>query len=226
MRPKDLFLKVLPTETKVAFQKLQQFSYLKNSNWYLAGGTALALQVGHRQSVDLDFFTLDADFDRSVLERKLLKLNEWSTTFQEEGTLYGELSGAKVSFIANPSFAPSNERVQVGNIPLLLPKDIAIMKIMAISQRGKKRDFIDLFWYCSQSKEAESLDMLILRTIAQYQMQESHGIHLLKSLVYFDDAETDPLPKVNFSVQWENIRHYFKQEVARILQRKAPMRLV
>lgn len=218
MKPKDLFLEVLPTETKEAFQKLQEFNYLQNSNWYLAGGTALALQVGHRQSVDLDFFTLDADFERSVLERRLLKLHDWSTTFQEEGTLYGELSGAKVSFIANASFKPSKERLQMGNIALLLPKDIAVMKIMAISQRGKKRDFVDLFWYCSQSKRGEGLDTLISRTLDQYQMQEGHEIHLLKSLVYFDDAETDPLPRVNFPIQWGNVKSYFNHEVARILQ--------
>lgn len=218
MNSKELFLRMLPPETQNAFKIFQGFDYLQDPRWYLAGGTALALQTGHRQSVDLDFFTTQVDFERSTLERQLVQLGGWSTTFQEAGTLYGELEGAKVSFIANSSFVPSTDRRQVGLIALLCPPDIAAMKVMAISQRGKKRDFIDLYWYCTQSIYAESLESVVHRSILQYSTHREHMIHLLKSLVYFDDAETDPLPKVNFSVQWEAVRSFFEREVARILK--------
>lgn len=215
---KELFLHTLPPETQSAFKKFQGFNYLRNPDWYLAGGTALALQTGHRQSVDLDFFTMQADFDRSVLERQLVQLGGWSTTFQEPGTLYGELDGAKVSFIANVSFSPSAERLQVGAIGLVYPPDIAVMKVIAISQRGKKRDFIDLFWYCMQSTYGENLEQVMHRSLRQYASQQEHLIHLLKSLIYFVDAEDDPMPKVNFNVEWETVRHYFEGEVANILK--------
>lgn len=181
----NLHFNVLPPETQQALNVLRDFAYIRNTKWYLAGGTALALQVGHRQSVDLDFFTTEADFDVVLLERQLLQLGNWSTTFTEQGTLYGELHGAKVSFIANASFTPTTDRVQYGSIAMVLPPDIAVMKVMAISQRGKKRDFIDLYWYCTQSEYKETVATVVQRAIQQYSTQQDHTIHLLKSLVYF-----------------------------------------
>jgi len=214
----NLHFEVLPSETQQALNVLREFQYIRNTQWYLAGGTALALQVGHRQSVDLDFFTTQADFDIAILERQLLYLGNWSTTFTEQGTLYGELHGAKVSFIANASFTPAIERVHHGAIAMLLPADIAVMKVMAISQRGKKRDFIDLYWYCTQSEYKETVATVVQRAIQQYSTQQDHMIHLLKSLVYFADAETDPMPQLMFAVDWLQVQQYFERKVTKIIR--------
>lgn len=211
--PNELHLDALPPDTQKAFIKASSFPLLNSESWYLAGGTALALQAGHRQSVDLDFFTTDATFDTAKLERSLLQESggEWATTSSDDGTLYGLLCGAKASFIAYPFFQPASNSLRCGTIRILSPDDIAVMKIIAISQRGKKRDFLDLFWYCSV--HGGSLCDTILRAKEQYPNTEHNMPHLIKSLSYFDDAEDDPMPRLNFDADWEGVKEFFRTEV-------------
>lgn len=213
--PVQLFLDRLPTATQRAFRLCQNLSWLKTSGWYLAGGTALALQVGHRQSVDLDFFTTKGNFNEIAVERKLLATGEWRTDYREVGTIYGVLQGAKMSLIAYPFFHPSGSFLRCGSVRVLLPKDIAAMKIVAISQRGRKRDFYDLYWYCS---EREPLHEVIWRAARQYPGQEKNIAHILKSLEYFADADADPVPKIFFKASWEGIKKFFRREVKAVAE--------
>lgn len=208
-----MFLDILPSKTRRAFLVLSKSKLFKGSGWYLAGGSALALQVGHRQSVDLDFFTVKKDFSVSGLERALMKTGKWDTTARDKGTLYGTFLGAKVSFIAYPFFVPSKNMARHGTIRILLPDDIAAMKIVAISQRGRKRDFIDLYWYCQNH---ESLEAVISRAIKQYPFHNHNVAHFLTSLVYFEDAEKDPMPRAFFKVTWKEIKKFFRKETPRI----------
>lgn len=208
-----LAIDILPSATKRAFHECAKFSFLSSADWYLAGGTALALQTGHRQSVDLDFFTPQASFRETALERKLLATGKWATTLREEGTLYGTLLQAKISFIAYPFFQPSKKRLKYGNIRILFPDDIAAMKIIAISQRGRKRDFIDLYWYCKKKKPLTSV---LRNTLRRYEGQQKNLHHILKSLVYFTDAEKDPMPKIFFGATWMEVKKYFQTEVPKI----------
>lgn len=206
----DLRLDGIPRAAKEAFFTCASFTFLDCGTWYLAGGTALAIQVGHRASVDLDFFTERSSLGNLQLERQLSASGKWTATFQDEGTLYGELSGGKVSFIAYPFFKPSPFRLRYGKICLLKPEDIAVMKVIAISQRGKKRDFVDLYWHCLNR---ESLIDVVRRTLHQYRGQEHNTPHILKSLVYFDDAEGDPMPELFFDADWKAVKAYFRREV-------------
>lgn len=213
LRESKLYLDKLPVKTRQAFLSLADQKQINLAKWYLAGGTALALQVGHRQSVDLDFFTPLKKFDELKLERELSVLGGWRTTFRQAGTIYGELNGAKVSFIAYPFFIPGRQKEKFGAIKILLPNDIAAMKIIAISQRGRKRDFIDLYWYC---QNVESLQRAIERAIESYPSQESNLPHFIKSLVYFADAEADPMPKLFFEASWPEVKKFFIAEVRRL----------
>jgi len=212
-QPESLYLDKLPPATARAFSYLVKSPLLKNTDWYLAGGTALALQVGHRKSVDLDFFLPRAEFDKTSLERSLAATKEWETTYQENGTLYGKLKGAKMSFIAYPFFKPSRAKVKYGNMRVLIPEDIAVMKIIAVSQRGRKRDFVDLYWYC---RNREPLVDIIRRTLGQYPGQEHNLPHIIKSLTYFDDADKDPMPQTYFEANWKTIKAFFKKEARAI----------
>lgn len=205
-----LFLDRLPPATKQSFLACATMPFFKKSPWYLAGGTALALQVGHRQSVDLDFFTSQSTFREQAVERTFLATKKWQTSYLEKGTIYGIFLKAKMSFIAYPFFRPSKDRLSYGTINMLLPRDIAAMKIIAISQRGRKRDFVDLYWYC---RNCEPLAKVIDRSLKQYPGQEHNLPHILKSLVYFADAEDDPMPKLFFKVTWREIKIFFKREV-------------
>jgi predicted nucleotidyltransferase component of viral defense system len=182
----------------------------QDSSWYLAGGTALALQVGHRVSVDLDFFTEEKDFSVEEMERLLMSSGEWTTTLIERGTLYGIFEGAKMSFIAYPFFHPSENRLRCGAVTLVSPEDIAAMKIVAVSQRGKKRDFIDLYWL---AQNRISLEDAIRLSVERYPDQHHNLPHFLRSLVYFVDAEEDPMPNVFFSVDWKTVKVFFEKEI-------------
>ncbi|MFA6474922.1 MAG: nucleotidyl transferase AbiEii/AbiGii toxin family protein [Patescibacteria group bacterium] len=205
---------VLPKATQKALQYLAGQAWLKQSSWYLAGGTALTLHFGHRQSVDLDFFTPQKNF----LARQLVGHftdDIWQVDILTDDTVYGKLHGAKVSFIAYPFFFHQQPYHWVGHVRMLDPKDIAVMKIIAISQRGRKRDFLDLYWYV---KQQESLTDILLRLPKQYPTVAHDYNHILKSLMYFVDAEEDPMPQLYFTVSWEEIKKYFKKEVPKILK--------
>src|SRR3989338_2676012 len=99
----DFHFETLPSETKKALNFLAKQNWLFRSSWYLAGGTALALQVGHRKSFDLDFFTGDKEFNQQAIAAHFPS-ELWKTERVYPGTLFGELAGAKVSFIAYPFF--------------------------------------------------------------------------------------------------------------------------
>lgn len=203
---------ILPPETLKALNYMADQKWLAESDWYLAGGTALALYAGHRQSVDLDFFSPQGTLGTSPLIERF-KNTDWETTLEREGTLYGVLAGAKMSFIAYPSFKHTEKSHWYGNVRVLTPMDIAVMKIIAISQRGRKRDFIDLFWYV-QNKE--SLLVVMKKLPAQYP-SVTHGYHhILESMMYFVDAEADPMPKLFFDADWKTIKAYFQAEVPNV----------
>jgi hypothetical protein len=209
----NLHIPLLPKNTGKAFVDCTKLPFLKTFPWYLAGGTALALQVGHRQSVDLDFFTTKNQFDETGLERKFIRTKQWVTSFRQDGTLYGVFKKAKMSFIAYPFFIPSQRFLQCGMVRMLQPPDIAAMKIVAISQRGRKRDFIDLYWYC---KNREPLLHVVERAVRCYPGQERNVNHIMRSLTYFDDAEADPMPVLYFKITWPQIKKYFQFEVPHI----------
>lgn len=206
-------LDILPRKTRKAFEFLAGQIWLGNSGWYLAGGTALALQVGHRQSVDLDFFTKDKEFDNDNLLAHFTDIAGWHTDINRKNTVYGELLGAKVSFIAYPFFIPGEKPIVHGFIKILTQADIAVMKIVAISQRGRKRDFLDLYWLVHNGQDLENT-MRKLKT--QYPSVAHDYHHILKSLVYFEDAENDPMPELCFNITWKEIKNYFTDKIPKI----------
>jgi len=200
----------LPPNTKKALDFFSAEKWIKKSNWYLAGGTALALQAGNRKSYDLDFFTTDKDFDEKKLLAHFIGNKYWGTDVEEKNTIYGQLFKAKISFIAYPFFIPKQNFLWHKSVQVLNQIDIAVMKITAISQRGRKRDFFDLYW-CA--KNIESLENIIKRLKVQYPSVAHNYHHILKSLVYFDDAESDPEPEIYFNADWKKVKEYFTKEV-------------
>lgn len=202
--------KTVPPNTKKALDFLSLQNWLEESNWYLAGGTALALSAGHRESLDLDFFNTQKNIDNNGLLANFLENKDWNAYLNKKNTIYGELFSVKVSFVAYPFFVPKQNYLRYGLIKVLAPKDIAVMKIIAISQRGRKRDFFDLFW-CAQN--VEPVEDTILKLKEQYPSVAHDYHHILKSLVYFSDAEADPDPKVYFKTDWKGVKKFFKKEI-------------
>ena len=176
----------------------------------------MALQAGTRKSYDLDFFTPESEFNGNLLLANFLRTTDWKTELVEKNTIYGELFGSKISFLSNPLFLPGWELARHGAVSVLSPVDIAVMKIIAVSQRGRKRDFYDLYW-CARN--LETLKDLILRLPAQYPSVAHNYHHILKSLVYFQDADSDPDPVICFQASWKEIRSFFQKEIPQIAKK-------
>ena len=118
-----------------------------------------------------------------------------------------------MSFIAYPFFIHKEPYHWYGCVRILDPRDIAVMKIIAISQRGRKRDFVDLYWYC---QHREALSDIMFRLGSQYPTVAHNFHHIIKSLTYFTDADTDPMPEIFFTVTWNQVKRFFEQEVVKI----------
>ena len=206
----------LPDRTKKALDFLSKQEWLKKSHWYLAGGTALSLQMGHRKSFDLDFFTGENNFDEKQLMARFADNKDWQTEVEDTNTVYGQLLQSKVSFIAYPFFVPKQEPLWHGSVRVLHKIDIGVMKIVAVSQRGRKRDFFDLYW-CA--KNLEPLEEIIKRLPAQYPSVAHNYHHILKAMVYFEDAESDPEPEIFFKASWKEIKLFFNKEIPMITKR-------
>lgn len=197
----------IPPETERVLTLLAGVPWIRA--WYLAGGTALALHYDHRSSVDLDFFTERKTFDEQDLVRNLRRAGAWKTTATDVGTLYGELHRIKTSFIAYPWFRPKHVE-RVGSLRILGPDDIAVMKVLAIAQRGRRRDFVDLYAYCQRG---HALGTLLGRVRQQYSDRAPDLAHLLRSLVFFTDAEKDPPVRLVTPIAWHSIAGFFEREV-------------
>lgn len=130
--------------------------------------------------------------------------------------MVSHISIAKMSFIAYPFFNPSPRKTACGHIQMLAPADIAVMKIIAMSQRGRKRDFVDLYWY---ARHREPLLEVIKRTPGQYPGQEHNLPHIIKSLVYFDDADSDPMPELYFQANWKTVKLWFQNQARQIAEK-------
>lgn len=182
------------------------------SSFYLAGGTAIALNLGHRLSFDLDFFTQKA-FSGSGLARKIQEYGNFSLEQVLEDTLLGKLNGEKVSFFLYqyPLLKPrkSWKKIYIASL-----SDLAAMKIEAIGGRGRKRDFIDLYFI---SRKISIRSTLYLYD-KKYKALASNLPHLIKSLGYFEDAEEDEMPQMLEQISWEGIKEFFTKEVKKISQ--------
>ncbi|MEA3369546.1 MAG: nucleotidyl transferase AbiEii/AbiGii toxin family protein [Candidatus Ratteibacteria bacterium] len=179
---------------------------------YLAGGTACALQIGHRISVDLDFFTA-REFDPKELIRSLKGIGKFEVEKQSWGTIMGTLEGIRFSLFVYkyPALFPYKAMFQINILDL---RDIAAMKIDAISTRGIKRDFIDLYFIC---QEGISLKEALSFYDRKYGTSASQIVHIQKSLVYFIDAEATTVPKMLRKADWRKIKEYFQNEVRKLV---------
>ncbi len=181
------------------------------SSFYLAGGTALALQFGHRISRDLDFFN-DLNFDVDKIIDELKEINKLSVVSKSKETLHLIISGIKVSFLGYhyPILFPFEFFL---GMSIADPRDIGCMKISAIAGRGAKRDFVDLY---TISKEY-GLPYLINLFKIKYAEIDFNLVHAFKSLTYFKDAENEPMPQMLSPVSWNQVAEYFRQEAPKLM---------
>jgi hypothetical protein len=175
----------------------------------LVGGTALALQIGHRKSIDLEMFTT-TDIDILSLLDDLKNDYNLTQRVQTKGSLICDIEGIKVDFIRfKYSFAyPINN---VEDIRLLSVYDIAPMKIDAITGRGSKKDFYDLYYLLEQFNLEQILELYSIK------YQHSTLFHVIKSLTWFEDAESQVSPVIlDKKVTWEKVKRRIEQAVVKL----------
>lgn len=195
---------LLPATAELV-QKIRGASFLQP--FYLSGGTALALHLGHRESEDLDFFIPDS-FDPQHLQSKVQKIGRLESVEIAEGTLNAFLDTVKLQFLHYP-YPLLESAIHWEGLSLSSIIDVACTKIITISMRGSKKDFVDLYFL---------LRLYSLHELFEKVDQKYHGVnynraHLAKSLVYFDDAETQPMPRMLQEIQWEEVKTSITQAV-------------
>lgn len=196
----NLFIKTLPTKTSVlitSFQKKRP-SFLKD--FYLSGGTALSLQIGHRESEDLDFFC-EKDFDPRQIEIVLKSFGVLEDTELDKNTLNTYLEGVKLQFLGYP-YRLIEPLIDWRGIKLSSVIDMACTKLQTVGIRGSKKDFIDIYFLL----ELFSLKNLFESLEKKYPEVGYNTTYILKSLVYFEDADKQPMPRMHKKVDWETIK--------------------
>lgn len=176
--------------------------------FYLAGGTGLALQLGHRVSEDLDFFS-DEAFEAEAMET-LVKPDK--VISMRPQTLHCIKEGVRLSFLFYD--VPLRYPVHLWHgIRVAAWQDIVAEKMKTLSQRGAKKDFWDIYSVIVSISSIEEIGYLFLKRIKHTWI---NSYHVLKSLVYFEDAEKDPDPILlpdGKNPKWKTIKRFFEKNI-------------
>jgi len=184
-------------------------------DFYLAGGTGLALQIGHRDSTDFDFFS-EKIFDTRELYLRVSEIfsgHEILKTQEEAGTLTVFLDDSiKISFFHYP-YKLIGSLVYETDINFASIEDIACMKLAAIVSRATNKDYIDLFFFLKNSP---------LSLLLEKMTQKLPGLDknlVLKSLVYFKDIIIEPIRFVpGNEIEFEAVKRNLEEQVKKIAQ--------
>jgi len=180
---------------------LSNYQYI-SENFYLAGGTGLALYLGHRISNDLDFFT-EQDINHNELELIFGK-EKSPKIYQSKNSIWYKFGNIEISFFKYP-YRCIEDFQKIFNIRLASKKDIYAMKTMALIQRGAKKDFYDIYEFFNEYTIKEIKEILITK----FDFNNVNFYQLVKAINYFDDAEMNPDVKSLKSVEWDKIKNFF-----------------
>lgn len=172
----------------------------------LVGGTALALQYGHRMSIDLDFFG-QIEEDIEGLRDVLRKTGRLKILKETKNIRIYMINDIKIDFVNYHCYPWIDVAIEENGIRLASPKDIAAMKINAIEGRGTKKDFIDIYCLLQHYSLQDILDFY------QQKYPENSLFRALMSLSYFEDADPQLMPKMFLSTGWEEMKTVIKREV-------------
>jgi len=207
-----MFESILSPEAKAALGILGQSGLMKDA--YLAGGTSLALRLGHRVSIDFDFFSLKS-FDPVKLADSLKKIGKFEIDTATGITLIGLFNGVKFSYfqydypILNPT---DNYR----GIPVASIDDVVAMKLVAITDRNTKKDFIDLYVICNRGMTIETM---FGKYDKKYHVLEENKYTLIKSMTYFEEADMDVMPVMIEKIEWRKVKEFFLRETVRLAKK-------
>lgn len=184
-----------------------------NSDYYLAGGTALALKLGHRLSKDFDWF-INRLGDPEDLFRRLRSTNVSFTVLSTAcETVYLNIDSVQVSFIGYDYPLLDSPGIASAKYPFRIAgyDDIACMKLSAIASRGSRKDFVDLYFLI---KNFKPLNAYLELFIKKYKNRDIG--HVIRSLAYFKDAEAEPELNIIAPFDWGKMKADFEGWVKNI----------
>lgn len=183
--------------------KIFRTAIIKN-NFALAGGTSLALQIGHRKSIDLDIFS-PGQFDVKELEIILSTSNDYTFNYMGNNTrmLFGNINNIKCDFVNEPATLLESFIV-IDGVNYFSVKDIAAMKLHTICGRGKKKDFFDVYALLQLYNREKLIEWFTQK------YDETQLFFLWRSILYFEDAENDPdiAGYSPFTKNWDEIKKF------------------
>jgi hypothetical protein len=178
--------------------------------FYLGGGTALCLRLAHRLSDDLDLFRSDA-FDPDELLRELAAAGVAAEEPRSKpNSLLIDVDGVRTSFrhFPYPLLAAPDESLA---LPVASLQDLAAMKLESVASRGARKDFTDLYFILKSGRV--SLNDTLQSFRLKFGVAKPDLLHRLKALTYFEDAETEPEPRLLRNIGWDEIKTFFENEV-------------
>jgi predicted nucleotidyltransferase component of viral defense system len=201
-----LHINTIPANTLELLKSIQSVPELRNFN--LSGGTALALQIGHRISVDLDFFG-NSPFELSEIISLIDKFGTIHLLNQSRNILVLTINGIKVDFV-NYKYSQLGDIIHENNIRLFDLQDIGAMKLAAIIGRGRKRDFIDLYLLLQHYSLTE------LMSFYKQKYPDGSEFLVMRSLTYFEDADKDEDLQMLIPCDWNIVKVNLLEEIQKL----------
>lgn len=199
----------LTSETRQAFQISAALPFIQR--YYLAGDTGLALHLGHRFSIDLDFFTSVPDAvgpDERAALRMAFDDPSLAISFDKDMTFVANWRGVGVSFFRLALYPPAQESLLLEGVPVATVEEIGAMKLAAIMARGTRKDYIDLYFILQQTP----LERLFEVAAVKYARVRSFAVSAVRALTYFADAETTPMPQMIQRASWPAVKRFLEQQ--------------
>lgn len=198
-----LSLQTVQPDTLELLKTLMRLPIL--SDMRLVGGTALALQYGHRRSVDLDFFGHTTENVDELTEAIREEVGHIQTLSATKRIKVYNIQNVKVD-IVNYDYPWIDDAVIEGDIRMASPKDIAAMKVNAVIGRGTKKDFIDIFFLLQHYTFDELLQFY------KKKYPDGSEFRALLSMAYFADADLQAMPYMYENVEWSDIKQRIRKE--------------
>lgn len=198
-----LYLTTLASKTLELLRRIQSQEAFSDTR--LVGGAALALHFGHRTSLDLDLF--GSWKPKPPLE---LVLNDCGTRVTKEGgeekLQFFTVDDVKIDCVTYPYKwlrpAVMSDGIRIADIP-----DIAAMKLAAATNRGTRKDFVDVYFLLQRYSLRQLLDWYAEK------YPDGNEYLVLRSLVYFEDAEMEPMPNMVTPVEWDKVKELIEESV-------------
>ncbi len=199
------------SNTFSVLKDLMQMAELEN--FFLVGGTCLALRYGHRTSVDIDLFST-ADFEIDALTNALeKKIKGFSYRTKNNIGVFGYINNLKVDLVKNHYFKQIDTPVTVETIRMFGDKDLMAMKVFAILKRAHKKDFYDVSELLNHYTVKNFIEAYTLKYPAHQLL-----ISIPQALVYFDDAEESEDPVSLKNQTWNEVKSIIRKKVSEYLQ--------